>query len=465
MANDGDISGVTVHDVIIIGAGPAGLAVAARLCEHTPSAIFTDEEHRRYHWIRKNGTKTTILNQRNNTIKPAESSCGNVSTLVLDATAATWMAEWNMLLEKFEIEYLRSPMFFHPDPGDRDGLLAFTYEQDREQDLQEISNCVGKEVSKHHKKRKASKGNIHRKEGFWRGPASRLEIDERDRKDYYSPSTALFSAYCDCVVQRYKLNKNLVRQEGVQDIDFGIVKQISDVDDIFTVTTNKGVHHARTVVLAVGAGNAPSIPDAGLTPPMVGQCHAMQIKEFPDPSVHVKMRAKKETNVLVVGGGLTSAQVADLAVSKGVTRVWHVMRSELKVKHFDVDLAWVGKFRNIEQSAFWSSDCFEARLQQIQAARGGGSMTPTYHKILKKHMGAGRLILHTKTNLKERTYDLATQTWQVSTFPNRNLPPIDYIYFATGIATGYSTLPYLQTLRAKHPISDAGGLPSLNEDL
>ncbi|KAL2357869.1 FAD binding domain-containing protein, partial [Cryomyces antarcticus] len=124
-----------VHDVIIIGAGPAGLAVTARLCEHTPSAIFTDKEHQRYHWIRKNGTKTTILNQRNKTTKPAESSCGNVSTLVLDATADTWMAKWNMLLKKFEIEYVRSPMFFHPDSGDRDGLFAFTHEQDREQDL------------------------------------------------------------------------------------------------------------------------------------------------------------------------------------------------------------------------------------------------------------------------------------------------------------------------------------------
>ncbi|KIV87032.1 hypothetical protein PV11_02604 [Exophiala sideris] len=46
-----------IYDVAIIGAGPAGLAVAARLREATPSALFTDEEHSRY-WRRFNRRET-----------------------------------------------------------------------------------------------------------------------------------------------------------------------------------------------------------------------------------------------------------------------------------------------------------------------------------------------------------------------------------------------------------------------
>lgn len=52
---DSIIEYIHIRDVIIIGARPCGLALAAHLCEHTPSALFADEEHARYHWIRKQG--------------------------------------------------------------------------------------------------------------------------------------------------------------------------------------------------------------------------------------------------------------------------------------------------------------------------------------------------------------------------------------------------------------------------
>lgn len=146
-----------LHDVIIVGAGPCGLAVAARLRERTASAIFTDVEHERYHWIRNHGRQTTIKSvhgERKNECKKCPARRSIYKTLVIDAAAPTWMARWEQFFDTFAISHLRSPMFFHPDPRDRDGLLAFTYEQHREDELLEIRGCVGKEISKHKRKKK-----------------------------------------------------------------------------------------------------------------------------------------------------------------------------------------------------------------------------------------------------------------------------------------------------------------------
>lgn len=223
-------------DVLIIGAGPCGLAVAARLHEETPSAMFTDEEHQRYHWISKHSGRMALVQARHKGIKGVRaekwnggcpggndkagsryndgslrgrgrgstsssggsySSAGSsasdeddeppslstspesvasilaaekgrvseatgeedkeLSIKVLDSTGDQWMEKWNRAFRTLEIQQLRSPMFFHVDPGDRDGMLAYTQETGREKDLWEISGCVGKELSKHQKKKKQQK--------------------------------------------------------------------------------------------------------------------------------------------------------------------------------------------------------------------------------------------------------------------------------------------------------------------
>lgn len=192
----------TIHDVIIVGAGPCGLAVAARIHEQTPSAVFTDEEHQRYHWIKKHtgkmnlvqagrckkngvraekwnrGQRACLCDDTTSSNKSASrresassissvpslssdatsSSSTSISMLVLDGTADRWMQRWNNAFRTLEIKQLRSPMFFHVDPGDRDGMLAYTQEVGREDDLWEISGCVGKEMSKHKKKKRRQSG-------------------------------------------------------------------------------------------------------------------------------------------------------------------------------------------------------------------------------------------------------------------------------------------------------------------
>ncbi|KAL2874667.1 hypothetical protein SGCOL_010137 [Colletotrichum sp. CLE4] len=457
-----------IHDVLIIGAGPCGLAVASRLCEHSPSALFTDEEHQRYHWIRKYGRRMPLKNRRNGNIieKRTPERSQRYSTLVLDATGDEWMNRWNRLFKTFDITHLRSPMFFHVDPSDRDALLARAHERNQENELQELRACVGKEISKHLRKARLKSRNPKQH--------AVVEVDERDRKDYFTPPTNLFANHCECIVDRYGLREGLIQNEKVQDIQYSPIKRVSPDANLFAVQTNKGTHYARTVVLAVGPANTPTIPPVlGINsepgcpaPPQV--CHSMQIQKFPDPVVQAKISAKKTTNVLVVGGGLTSAQLSDLAIRRGVTKVWHLMRGPCKVKPFDIDLAWMGKFRNVEQAYFWSADSDEERLQQIQSARGGGSITPPYQKRLKQHIARGSLRLLTNTRLSEAHFDEEKKVWNVKTEPSAaegDLPGMDFIYFATGVQTDYASLPYLQTMLNEHPIHGHGGLPCIDDDL
>ncbi|KAJ5918808.1 hypothetical protein N7454_009952 [Penicillium verhagenii] len=477
MDNTTDTDAIT-HDVIIIGAGPCGLGVAARIHEDTPSAVFTDEEHQRYHWIKKHAGKMNLVQAgrtKKNSVRAEKwnrglqcpcdgdnrqrrasadsvssvssvpslasstsSTSSNVSTLVLDGSGDQWMQRWNNAFRTLEIKQLRSPMFFHVDPGDRDGMLAYAQETGREEDLWEIPGCVGKEMSKHKKKKRRQGGKTQ---------TIGVEIDERDRKDYFSPSTDLFTDYCESIIDRYGLNHpDQVQKQEVVDMTYDYLPDRGDVpvsnDKIFTLTTTSGLKfYSRAVVLAIGAGGAgiskifpwkPDSPEEGSD----ACCHSMEIKSFPSVNVRTKIQRRQETNVVVIGGGLSSAQIVDMAVRKG---------------HFDISLPWMGKYKNWEKAA---------RLATA------GSITPRYTRIVKQHAARNNASIHTNTVITSHEYDQENQTWTLATDPPiPNLPPIDYIYFATGARADVREMSLLSHMNEQYPVEVREGLPCLTEDL
>lgn len=265
-------------------------------------------------------------------------------------------------------------------------------------------------------------------------------------------------------MDRYGLRGNIVSHEKVDDIRYDYVEDVSEADKVFTVRTDRGIHYAKTVVLAVG-GNPPQIPD-NLSEGAEGATHAMHIKEFPSSHVREKLSTRSPVNIVIVGGGLTSAQLSDLAIRRGVNKVWLLMRGPLKVKYFDIGLEWVGKFRNFEQAAFWTSDSAEERWEKIMTARNGGSITPAYKKVLERHLSTGRLSLLQNTTIKDKSWDPCSKTWTVSlSDESQELPRIDHIYFATGVQGNFECLPFLKSMCSDYPIENCGGMPCITENM
>lgn len=156
-------------NVLIVGAGPHGLALAARLAESHPDSLYSDLEHARLGWLQREGGGGKRAARRINikghwarrklipsdvapTAGLSEERRGSM-VKALDATGGKWMGRWDSFFEGLRITHLRSPMFFHPSPATADAMVAFAQREGREDELKAIDNVVGSEKSKHWRKK------------------------------------------------------------------------------------------------------------------------------------------------------------------------------------------------------------------------------------------------------------------------------------------------------------------------
>lgn len=483
-------------EVIVIGGGTCGLAILARLCEQCPASLYSEDEHQRFHWLKRRGNKVNLLNRNvssKTNYKPethfkSGQTCKPEDILVLDTVADNFLGQWDNQFATCQIPFLRSPMFFHCDPVNIDGLYSYAFQNQREdsRNLKEIKNVVGKEYSKHQLKKLIKKklkkspvpttGN-HDKPGI-------IDIDMRDYRDYYRPSTELFHDFCHEIVDRYNLH-NVVKKDEVTSIEYVplLVAETNETGKGFLIKTSSGKTYASKIcIVASGHRGTINYPIQPFTDPHFpeGSCHTTHIFSGQVNFLQKELQLKKEkkTSVVIVGGGLTAAQLAHVAVKSGIDNVYLLLRNGIKIKHFDFHLDWVTKYRNVKQSAFYMKDTDQERWEMIQNAREGGSFNPEYYKIVMNHVKNGRLDLKTNCSIKNQSWNHELKTWNLklelkkidkstneTKYTYHELDNVDYIYFATGVAADVPSLPFMKPIIESHKIDFVSGLPCLTDNL
>lgn len=107
-------------DLIVIGSGPAALAVVARILESRPAALYTEDEHAHLHWLRRvdasrrpllqtrrtgHGQEKVVAGQvgRGGSASSPHCECeGAMRILVVDRLGA-WLANWDRLFAAYRI--------------------------------------------------------------------------------------------------------------------------------------------------------------------------------------------------------------------------------------------------------------------------------------------------------------------------------------------------------------------------
>ncbi|GAA5898089.1 hypothetical protein JCM8208_000152 [Rhodotorula glutinis] len=534
--------------LLIIGAGPHALALAARLSEPRPAALYSDLEHARLAWLQR---EDRGRQRRRKSVKghwaarklvepatatlagagpgrgpdsaaPPAPSAPSSAIQVLDSSSSTWLGRWDSFFSGLSIEHLRSPMLFHPAPADANALVAFAQREGREDELLPIKGVVGAEQSKHMRKKRPQR--------VGRAPM----INEREREDYHRPSSALFRSFIESdLVDRYSLtppappSPPLVAHTTVTAVSYEVVHVPGrEPEQAFVVRSRRSdgteeVRGARAVVLAIGPSCTPVVscvikeavaasrsgrgqaqeqeqrsasegPSAGPWSMEAvcgeGWCHstafAMPGCAPMDGPLGERVRQGKPTRVVVLGGGLTSAQIVDSLIEAGVSHVTLLSRSHIKVSAFDFPLTWVSKYANLEKMAFYSETDPLARHDLIRQARNGGSVNAHFYGVLKRHVKSGRLDLRTltevesahlgdgggggkwtleaRTRLEDKAH-LAVPGAPLSRLDT--LADVDHVVCATGSALDLAGVECVRPLLASHPVELVRGLPRLTSDL
>ncbi len=191
---------------------------------------------------------------------------------------------------------------------------------------------------------------------------------------YGRPSLALFNAHSQRLIERYKLEalRETGRAQGLHRLANG-----------WRVETDSGSLDAKNIILAFGNTELPHWPLWALE----AQASGADIHHLFDPAYN---RAAPEGETLVVGGGITAAQVATTLSLQSPGSVTLLMRHAPRLHQFDSDLGWITHqyLDNYHQETDYAR-----RREMIRSARHRGSMPADVARELDQAVQHGLLNL------------------------------------------------------------------------
>ncbi len=316
-----------------------------------------------------------------------------------------WLNRWQRQMRQFEIPWLRSPSPHHPHPNPN-ALRSYADRCHRSAELE--------------------------------GP-------------YGQPHTGLFNTFCLQVAEEFGLS-DAIEPLAVEAVALGNCSH-DRLGLTFSDGSQQEVHH---LVVATGP-TAPVLP-TWLNGLVDGSYPSLALQHSQD----VDLEACGDLNgqdILIVGGGLTSAHLSLGAIKRGA-RVMLLIRRNLRSKPFDADPGWLGpKYLKAFQRETW----WRQRLQAIQCARDGGSITPHLLHALRQEEIRGRIELleHAQVHGAKWLHG----RWTVQLHGSGAELSADRLWLATGHHGGVSHHPLAAQLQHQRPIELVDDWPVLKDDL